>query len=208
MQFANAIDLKNVYVGNVPMKDICEDVLGEQRIELYERNGINIKQAMMFFSGMSNASQQRFGWYENFIGAELTHQMRLYLEQQGAKTKVEVPCGNSRIDCVAVVKDKPPVLRTVHIGYESYDPLPKGVNTFENKAARKKLQGKAVSQLRNTCKGNYKNNHIMILANTLITEGMLRAVKEYGDIVRMPMTREDLKVIIDGLIESFKLAIN
>lgn len=145
------------------------EVIGQDRIELYNKMHYPVAKALDFFMHGDNSQ------LDNLIGAEFQVQTERQLKPIAEHIESEVPIDNSSIDIVADIAG------TKH--------------TYENKATRE-LRNKCIKQI-TKAKGHYKDSkvlhHVVVLKDTRVSESMEKQINSVGaDIIRSNFTREDI----------------
>jgi hypothetical protein len=120
------------------------------------------------------------------------------LKEMGASwVKREVPCGNTQIDVLASLCGNEQVKTILPDFQEVFCCLNKGKHTFEAKAAGA-LNRKACQQIR-AARGQYKNCHVLVLADTCVSYEINKAIRNLGgDIVRAEITK---KQVLEKVLE-------
>lgn len=147
------------------------DVIGQDRIELYNKMNYPLSKALSFFA-YGDRSQ-----LNNLIGAEFQVQTERQLKPIADYVESEVVIGNSSIDIVAGIS-----------GFK---------HTYENKAVRDLSIDKKVLKQITKAKGHYNDSrvlhHVVVLKDTNVPEDMEKQIKSIGaDLIRSNISREDL----------------
>jgi hypothetical protein len=146
------------------------EVLGQERINLYNKMHYPVQRALDFF--MHGDKSQ----IDNLIGSEFQFQTERQLKPVADHIESEVEVRNSSIDIVADIS-----------GFK---------HTYENKAVRVLNNKKVLNQIAKA-RGHYKGkevlHHVVVLSDTKVSPEMEQQINSIGaDVIRSCLTREDL----------------
>lgn len=174
-------------------------ILGRDRIYIYSCNDFKLEKVLEYCEKLLLKSNTMDGIFSNLVGYEFSvYLIEKLKEFKVTNIEIEVPINSSKIDVVAVLKGDETFTLLLPDGKEKEIILPKGIHTFEVKAAYCLRSKKVIRQISKAI-SNYKNNpgfvksHVFVLKDTVVHDDVNKKINNVGgDILRAEITKKQL----------------